>query len=113
MRIAQEFSPRYERHRDDLVSIDVSGLTSLLGPARAIGDEMRREAVARGLRVHVAVAGTRTAAVLIALARPGLTVIATGEEASALASLPLALLEKYEESKPEVRRGRCFVLQTS
>src|SRR3954451_833170 len=35
--IAQEFSPRYERHRDDLVSIDVSGLTRLLGPARTIG----------------------------------------------------------------------------
>jgi len=29
--IAQEFSPRYERHRDDLVSIDVSGLERLLG----------------------------------------------------------------------------------
>ena len=34
--IAQEFSPRFERHRDDLVSIDVSGLTRLLGPARTI-----------------------------------------------------------------------------
>src|SRR6478735_1426614 len=46
--IAQEFSPRYERHHDDLVSIDVSGLTRLLGPARTIGEEMRREAAARG-----------------------------------------------------------------
>src|SRR6266851_4049238 len=34
--IAQEFSPRYERHRDDLVSVDVSGLTRLLGSARTI-----------------------------------------------------------------------------
>src|SRR5258708_37725535 len=87
--VAQEFSPRYERHRDDLVSVDVSGLARLLGPARTIGEEMRREAAARGLRVHVAVAGTRTAAVLLALARPGLTVIAKGDEATALASLPL------------------------
>src|SRR5258706_2819464 len=94
--IAQEFSPRFERHRDDLVSIDVSGLTRLLGPARTIGEEIRREVTARGVRAHVAVAGTRTAAVLIALARPGLAVIARGEEASALASLPLGLLEKYE-----------------
>src|SRR5437899_2638670 len=94
--IAQESSPRYERHRDDLVTIDVSGLTRLLGPARTIGEEMRREAAARGVRAHVAVAGTQTAAALIALARPGLTVVANGEEASALASLPLALLEKYE-----------------
>jgi len=94
--IAQEFSPRYERHRDDLVTIDVSGLTRLLGPARIIGEEMRREAAARGVRAHVAIAGTQTAALLIALARPGLTVIAPGEERSALARLPLALLEKYE-----------------
>ncbi len=90
--IAQEFSPRYERHRDDLVSVDVSGLSRLLGPARTIGEEMRREAAARGVRVHVAIAGTRMAAMLLAQARPGLTVIAPGEEASALAVLPIALL---------------------
>jgi protein ImuB len=118
--IAQEFSPRYERHRDDLVSVDVSGLTRLLGPGRTIGEEIRREAAARGVRAHVAVAGTRTAAVLLALARPGLTVIATGEEATALASLPLALLEtlgkyevrslKYEEDS---LRTSDFVLRTS
>jgi hypothetical protein len=96
LEIAQAFSPRYERHRDDLISIDVSGLTRLLGPAQTIGQEMRRDAAARGMRVHVAVAAKRTAAVLIALARPGLTVIADGQEASALASLPLALLAKYE-----------------
>jgi protein ImuB len=117
--IAQEFSPRYERHRDDLVSVDVSGLTRLLGPARAIGEEMRREAAARGVRAHVAVAGTRTAAVLIAQARPGLTVIAPGEEAVALAPLPLALLEKYEvrsskyEDEAEAARASDFVLRTS
>jgi protein ImuB len=120
--IAQEFSPRYELHRDDLVSVDISGLTRLLGPARIIGEEMRREAAARGVRVHVAIAGTRTAAVLIALARPGLTVIATGEEATALASLPLALLatlEKYEarsstyEDEAEAARTSDFVLRTS
>jgi protein ImuB len=118
--IAQEFSPRFERHRDDLVSIDVSGLTRLLGPARTIGEEIRREAAARGVRAHVAVAGTRTAALLIALARPGLTVIANGEEATALASLPLALLEtleKYEvrsqKSEEEALRTSDFVLRTS
>jgi hypothetical protein len=106
--IAQEFSPRYERHRDDLVSVDVSGLTRLLGPARTIGEEMRREAAARGMRVHVAIAGTRMAALLIALARPGLTVIANGEEATALASLPLALLttlEKYEVRSSKYEDG--------
>src|SRR3954470_18320992 len=94
--LAQEFSPRYERHRDDLVSVDVSGLTRLLGPARTIGEEMRREAAVRGVRVHVALAGTRTAAVVLALARPGLTIVAPGEEPEALAPLPIGILEKID-----------------
>src|SRR5688572_6998675 len=84
--IAQEFSPRYERHRDDLVSIDVSGLERLLGTPHTIGEELRREASARGARVHVAVAATRVAALVLARARPGLTVVDPGEERAALAS---------------------------
>ena len=120
--IAQEFSPRYEQHRDDLVSVDVSGLTRLLGPARTIGEEMRREAAARGVRVHVAIAGTRIATVLLAQARPGLTVIAPGDEAEALASLPIAILEtleRYEvrsskdEGEAEAARTSDFVLRTA
>ena len=96
--VAQEFSPRYERHRDDLVSIDVSGLERLLGPAGTIGAELRREAGARGIRAHVAVAGTRMAALVLALARPGLTVVPTGTEAEALAPFPIALLDKAASS---------------
>jgi hypothetical protein len=57
--IAAEFSPRFELSRDDLVAIDISGLERLLGPARAVGEELQRTAAARGVRVHVAVAGTR------------------------------------------------------
>jgi protein ImuB len=92
--IAEQFSPRYERHHDDLVSIDVSGLDRLLGPPRVIGEELRREAAARGIRAHIAIARTRTAAMVVALAHPGLTVVPRGEEAATLASLPIALLEK-------------------
>src|SRR5206468_12000208 len=88
VRIAEVGSPRYERHHDDLVSIDVSGLERLLGPARSIGEELRREGAARGVRVHVAVAGTRVAASVLALARPGVTIVARGGEAEALAPIP-------------------------
>ena len=105
--IAQEFSPRYERHRDDLVSIDVSGLERLLGPARTIGEELRRDAAARGVHAHVAVASTRMAAVLLAIARPGLTIVAPGDEAGAVAPLPLALLEKIPEDQSLVGADRC------
>jgi protein ImuB len=92
--IAEQFSPRYERHHDGLVSIDVSGLDRLLGPPRVIGEELRREAAARGIRAHVAVARTRMAAMVVALARPGLTVVPHGEEAAALAPIAIGILEK-------------------
>jgi protein ImuB len=98
LEIAQAFSPRYERHRGDLISIDVSGLTRLLGPAQTIGEEIRRDAVARGLRVHVAVAAKRMATLLMAQARPGLTVIAPGDELSALAPLPLGIMERVADA---------------
>jgi len=92
--IAADFSPRYERHGDHIVSIDISGLGRLLGSARDIGEELRRDAARRGLRVHVAIAGTRTAALVLAIARPGLTVVDPGEEAAALAPIPVGVLEK-------------------
>src|SRR5262245_27284738 len=84
--IAEQFSPRYERHGDNLVTIDVSGLERLLGSPRRIGEELRREASARGLSVHVAIAAKRMAAFVLAQARPGLTVVDPGTEAAALSS---------------------------
>jgi len=92
--IAEQFSPRYERHHDGLVSIDVSGLDRLLGPPRVIGEELRREAAARGIRAHVAVARTRMAALVVALARPGLTIVEPGAEAGTLAPLRIELLDR-------------------
>ena len=73
-----EFSPRYEQHRAGLVSIDVRGLSRLLGTPRTIGEELRREAASRGVRVHVAIAPTRMAALVLSLVRPGLTVVDSG-----------------------------------
>jgi len=98
--IAQEFSPRYECHRDDLVSIDVSGLERLLGPARTIGEQLRRDAASRGMRVHVAVAGTRMAAIVLAHARPGVTIVEPGGEAEALAPIAIGVLEKAPAAMP-------------
>jgi protein ImuB len=94
--LAQDFSPRFECHGADLISIDVSGLARLLGDPRTIGEELRRSAAARGLRVHVALAATRTAAMVLAHARPGLTVVQPGSEAAALASIPVGLLENVQ-----------------
>jgi protein ImuB len=106
VRIAADFSPRFEVHRDDLVAIDVSGLGRLLGAPRAIGDALRRTAAERGLRVHVAIAGTRTAALVLAQARPGLTLVEPGEEASAVAPIPVRMLERVPDGEGERTRLR-------
>jgi protein ImuB len=109
--IAREFSPRYERHGDDVVTIDVDGLERLLGPPAAIADELRRDATDRGMRVHVAIAGTCTAALILAHARPGVTVINRGEEPVALAGIAIGILERVEGLRC-VESLRCSVLDT-
>jgi protein ImuB len=103
--LAQDFSPRFECHSADLVSIDVSGLARLLGDPHAIGEEMRRSAAARGLRVQVALATTRTVAMVLAYARPGLTVVEPGGEAAALAPIPVGILETVHGAPMSVKNG--------
>ena len=95
--IAEEFSPRYEQHGDSLIVIDVRGLERLLGSPRTIAHELRREAADRGALAHVAVAPTQTAALVLALARPGVTVIEPGGEATALAPVSLEILTRVFE----------------
>ena len=92
VQVARDFSPRVETHGDRTVTLDISGLRTLIGEPRAIGEELRRTAADAGLRVHVAVAATSTAAMLLAHARAGLTVVAPGTEAATLAPLPLKTL---------------------
>jgi protein ImuB len=94
--IAADFSPRFEHVRagsNEHVIIDVSGLERLIGPPRVIGEELRRTIAARRLCANVAVAGTHTAARVLAHGQPGLTVSTPGVEAQTLASLPIALVE--------------------
>src|SRR3990170_4595043 len=72
--IAREFSPRVERHGASCVVLDVSGLGRLLGDAQAIGAELDRAAADRAAGIRVSIAPTQTAARLMAIARPGLTI---------------------------------------
>jgi protein ImuB len=92
VQIARDFSPRVETHGDRTVTLDISGLGRLIGEPRSIGEELRRTAAEAGLRAHIAVAATSTAAILLAHARAGLTVVAPGTEAATLAPLPLRTL---------------------
>ena len=90
--VAEAFSPRYERHGDHLVTIDIRGLDRLLGSPATIGEELRRDAADRGLRAHIAIARTCTAAMVLALSSPGLRVVEDGQEAAALAPIPIGIL---------------------
>jgi protein ImuB len=96
--IARACSPRVESHDDRSVVFDVSGLGRVLGPAHVIAAEVHRLAAAEQLPAHVAVAGTMIAAVLLARARPGLNVVEAGEEAAAIADVPLEVLKFLDSS---------------
>jgi protein ImuB len=90
--VAREFSPRLEVCSATEIVLDLGGLERLFGDARTIAEELRRTAADRGLRVRVAIAGTRTAARLLVRSRAGLTIVEPGNEAAAVAPLPIALL---------------------
>ena len=88
------------------VVLDLSGVARLFGDARAMGEALRRTAADRGLRVRVAIAGTRTAArLLVCAASESVTIVDPGTEATALAPLPiqrLAVLAHDEPAAPSV-----------
>ncbi|HEX6324347.1 MAG TPA: hypothetical protein VFZ36_11520, partial [Vicinamibacterales bacterium] len=109
-RLAEDFSPRIECGASG-VALDASGLSRLFGGADGLAREIARQAAARGLRVQVCVAATRTAAALAAIAKlegwkvgglsepkpkPNLPTLQPsnlfGREAAALAPLPLEAL---------------------
>ncbi len=95
VRVAQSFSPRVEVS-GRLVLCDLRGVERLFGGARDVAEHLRRALVDAGA-VRLAVAPTHTAASLLALGRPGLSVAATMAEAgAALAPLPVATLAAWD-----------------
>ncbi|HJO37333.1 MAG TPA: hypothetical protein QF650_01885 [Vicinamibacterales bacterium] len=95
LRLGRDFSPRLEVIDRYTVVLDVTDLQGMWGDARAIGDAIGQAAGERGLRCRVALAATRIAAVLLVHGRADpLTVIEPGDEAVAVAALPLDLLER-------------------
>ncbi len=106
VRLAREYSPRIEIHGDNLVVLDTTGLTSMFGSVRELGATLRRSAADRGLYLRIAVASTRTAALLVVQERSGLTVIDPGRETVTLASLPLEVLKALAQAQGTATRAR-------
>ena len=100
--VAREFSPRIEACSATEIVLDLGGLERLFGDARTIAEELRRTAADRGLRVRVAIAGTRTAARLLVRYRAGLTIVEPGNEAAAVAPLPIAFLGELTTTDPDL-----------
>lgn len=91
-RFAQGYSPRVETIRDTLVVFDVRGLERLFGGPADLAAHIGAAAAERGWQAGVALAHTRVAALLLACARAGVTVVPAGREARHVAGLPLAWL---------------------
>jgi protein ImuB len=102
--LAKEFTPRVEAKAPTPVLLDLSGLGRLWPDPAALGRAIRDRGRASGLLLNVALAATRTAALVLARGRPGLTVIPPGGEAAALAPLPLGLLDLEPDSLALLQR---------
>jgi protein ImuB len=102
--LAREFTPQVEAHGPTPVLLDLQGLGRAWPSPRAFGEALLQAAHVRRLEARVAVAASRVAALLVSQAREGLTVVAPGEEAGALAPLPLSLLP-LDPEREETLRG--------
>ena len=91
--VARGFTPRVEARGPTPVLLDLHGLGRAWSTPRELGHALLDAAASRALETQVALAFTRTAVLVLARARPGLTIVPAGGEADALAPLPLALLD--------------------
>ena len=95
-----QFSPRIEEASQGTACafmLDITGMERLFGAPARLAERMRMALAASGFRASVAVSANFHAARMRAAAGRGITVIAEGEEASALAKLPIASLGLAEE----------------
>jgi protein ImuB len=96
--VARSFTPRFEQV-GTLMLLDAGGLSRLFGSAQELGAQLHQALMAHGAgspAPRVAMASTQTAAALLALGRPGLTVVERGQEEKALAPLSVTVLDRYE-----------------
>src|SRR6186997_2878242 len=97
--VARAFTPRFEQI-GSVILLDASGLSRLFGSAQELGEHLR-DALSKlspGDSIpRIAIASTQTAATLLALGSPGLTVVMPGKEVIALAPLSVSVLDQFEK----------------
>jgi protein ImuB len=99
---AGAFSPRVEDRSEDaafLCAIDISGTKSLFGSPEMLARSLLQRVRAAGITAHITVSSNFHTALCLARGLPPsipIKVIAPGEEATTLASLPLRVLDLTE-----------------
>ncbi len=123
--VARGASPRVEIVGPGVVVIDARGLTRLFGQDAQVAAVCRQQAADRGVAASVAIAATRTAALLVALdgatrmaaaghdpsacdtpASGAAVAVDAGTEAAVLASLPIALIARLAALDAPARVGQ-------
>ncbi|HTV08320.1 MAG TPA: hypothetical protein VMD97_04670 [Candidatus Aquilonibacter sp.] len=99
---AAAYSPRVEDQSKDnyfLCAIDIAGTTNLFGPPEALAQRILQHVQSLGLSARITVSSNFYTAACLAKASAARRIhaIQYGEEAAALASLPLAVLNLTEE----------------
>ena len=92
---AAQFSPRIEEACSDTshaLVLDITGSARLFGPPQKLAERLRTSLQSAGFHVYVAVSSNFHAARMLAGFIRGITVIAEGQESSALARLPISAL---------------------
>jgi protein ImuB len=97
-----QFSPRIEDTGEGTACafvLDISGTERLFGTPVQLAERMRSALASAGFRVSIAVSANYHAARMKAAASRGIAVIGEGEEAAALANLPLACLQLAQDQR--------------
>jgi protein ImuB len=103
------FSPRVEDRSEDgtfICFVDILGTEKLSGPPEVLIRNLLMGVRKNGVTAHVVVSRNANAAAALAkglTSRTALKIIAEGEEATVLASLPLSVLELTEEQRETFR----------
>ena len=104
LEVAHELTPRAQAVPPRAVLLDLAGLGRSWPQPMELAEALAAAARRRGLTPQVALSWSRTAALMLARERAGPTVIPAGQEAAAVAPLPLAALDLAPERLELFRR---------
>jgi protein ImuB len=91
--LALSFTPRIQAFGATPVLMDLHGLGRAFPTKEALGHAILDAARERALEANLSLSHSRVVALVLARAQAGLSIVALGKEAAALAPLPLRLLE--------------------